>query len=122
MTIASLVLIIGSITSLILFSMIYFGVRNNKQMNELDKNMNSSTSEMTNNLKKVLESLESNKEQQNKIIERLQNLETIVTSEAWVAINDENDAKNLEIFLENENTDEISTEEKAQNLAKRIKH
>ncbi|MFY0684546.1 MAG: hypothetical protein JXR20_08340 [Balneola sp.] len=117
-----IVLAMGALTSLILFGMIYFGAKNSKQMDTLGKNVNSSTSEMKNNLEKVLNSIESNQEQQENILSRLQNLETIVTSEAWEAINKNEDPEYIDLLLKDDEEEEISSEEKTQNIAKRIKH
>jgi len=117
-----IVLEVGSFTSLILFSMIYFGAKNRKQIDNLGKNVNSSTSEMKNNLEKVLNSLKSNQEQQENILSRLQNLETIVTSEAWEAIKKKEDPEYIDLLLKDDEEEEISSEEKTQNIAKKIKH
>ncbi len=122
MSLAVLILLVGSITSLILFLMIYLGARNNQKMKALNKNMNLSTSETKENLLKVLESLEENKNQQDRIIDRLQNLETIVTSEAWEAIKEGRDSEHINLLLDDVEDDEISFEEKAEHIAKRIKH
>ena len=102
--------------------MIYFGSKNRKQIDNLGKNVNSSTSEMKNNLEKVLNSLKSNQEQQENIISRLQNLETIVTSEAWEAIKKKEDPEYIDLLLKDDEKEEISSEEKTQNIAKKIKH
>jgi len=117
-----IVLAIGSLTSLILFNMIYFGAKNRKQIDNLGKNVNSSTSEMKNNLEKVLNSLKSNQEQQENILSRLQNLETIVTSEAWETIKKKEDPEYIDLLLKDDEEEEISSEEKTQNIAKKIKH
>lgn len=117
-----LVLITGSITTLILFAMIYFGAKSNKKMSDLDKSVSSTSSEMKDSLAKVLNSLENNQDQQQKILTRLQNLETIVTSEAWEAIKEGKDSEHIELLLEETDEQEISTEEKTEHIAKRIKH
>lgn len=117
-----LVLITGSITTLILFAMIYFGAKSNKKMSDLDKSVSSTSSEMKDSLAKVLNSLENNQDQQQKILTRLQNLETIVTSEAWEAIKEGKDSEHIDLLLEETDEQEISTEEKTEHIAKRIKH
>lgn len=117
-----LVLITGSITTLILFAMIYFGAKSNKKMSDLDKSVSSTSSEMKESLVKVLNSLEKNQDQQQKVLTRLQNLETIVTSEAWEAIKEGKDSEHLDLLLEKTDEQEISTEEKTEHIAKRIKH
>ncbi|XWN35946.1 MAG: hypothetical protein ROO71_08245 [Balneola sp.] len=117
-----LVLITGSITTLILFAMIYFGAKSNKKMSDLDKSVSSTSSEMKDSLAKVLNSLEKNQDQQKKILTRLQNLETIVTSEAWEAIKEGKDSEHIDLLLEETDEQEISTEEKTEYIAKRIKH
>jgi len=117
-----LLLTMGSFTSLILFGMIYFGAKNNKQMNALGDTMNSSNSELKNNLHQVIKALDSQTDQQQKILSRLENLETIVTSEAWDAIKKGEDSEHINLLLEDEEQEEISSEEQANNIAKRIKH
>lgn len=117
-----IMLAMGALTSLILFGMMYFGAKNSKQIDTLGKNVHSSTSEMKDNLDKVLKSLESNQKQQENILTRLQNLETIVTSEAWEAINKKEDSEHIGLLLKDDEEEEISSEEKTQHIAKRIKH
>lgn len=116
-----LVLITGSITTLILFAMIYFGAKSNKKMSDLDKSVSSTSSEMKESLVKVLNSLEKNQDQQQKILTRLQNLETIVTSEAWEAIKEGKDSEHIDLLLEETDEQEISAEAKTEHIAKRIK-
>jgi len=117
-----LLLTMCSFTSLILFGMIYFGAKSNKQMNALGDTMNSSNSEMKNNLHQVIKALDSQTDQQQKILSRLENLETIVTSEAWDAIKKGEDSEHINLLLEDEEQEEISSEEQAKNIAKRIKY
>ena len=117
-----IVLAMGALTSLILFGMMYFGVKNSRQIDSLGINVSSSTSEMRHNQEKLLKSLESNQEQQESILTRLQNLETIVTSEAWDAIKQKESPEHIELLLNNEEDEKLSSEEKTQHIAKRIKH
>jgi hypothetical protein len=117
-----LILTLGSITTLILFSLFYFGAKNNKRMTELDDSLNLSSTETKQDLNKILKFLDSNKERQDRILDRLQNLETIVTSEAWEAIKEGKDSEHVKLLLQEEEVDEISNEDKAKNIAKRIKH
>jgi predicted PurR-regulated permease PerM len=117
-----LLLTMGAFTSLILFGMIYFGAKNNKQMNALGDTLNSSNSEMKNNLQQAVKTLETQTDQQQKILSRLKNLETIVTSEAWDAIKKGEDSEHVNLLLHDEELTEITSEEKAENIAKRIKH
>lgn len=117
-----LILATSITTAFLLFGMIYFGAKNNKQINDLGKNVDNSTSTMKSNLKKIMDSLESNQEQQKNILNRLENLETIVTSETWDAIKKGESKEHIGLLLEDDEIDEISIEEKAQMIAKRIKH
>lgn len=117
-----LLLTMGAFTSLILFGMIYFGTKNNKQMNALGDTMNSSNSEMKNNLQQAIKALETQTDQQQKILSRLKNLETIVTSEAWDAIKKGEDSERINLLLKDEEKEEMSSEEQAKNIAMRIKH
>lgn len=117
-----ILLAMGAITSLILFGMMYFGAKSRKQIDTLGKNVNTSTTEMKKNQEEVLKSLKSNQKQQENILTRLQNLETIVTSEAWDAINKKEDQEHIELLLKDDEEEEIGSEEKTQHIAKRIKH
>jgi CTP-dependent riboflavin kinase len=105
--------------------MIYFGAKNNRQMNDLDKNVSASNSEMKSNLKEVLNSLDKNQQQQLRILNRLENLETIVTSEAWEAweaIKHNKEPEHLDVLLNDEDQEELTIEEKTETIANRIKY
>lgn len=116
-----LVLALAGITSIFLFGLIYIGAKNRNQLESMESNLKESTSVMKGDFKEIIKALEGSEAQQERILQRLENLETIVTSEAWDAIQAGADQETINLHLEDEAEEEISSEEATQHIANRIK-
>lgn len=116
-----LVLLLGALTALFLFGMIVFGVMNRKYMESLGENLDESTSVLRGDFKEIRRALEGSENQQERILKRLENLETIVTSEAWDAIKAGEDENTIGLHLNDEEEELPNAEETAHRIAKKIK-
>ena len=116
-----LILSLGSLTALVLFGMIFYGIKNRKYMESLGENLDESTTVLKGDFKEIRRSLEGNEKQQERILKRLQNLETIVTSEAWDAIQAGEDENTIGLHLNDEEEELPDAEEAARRIARKIK-
>ena len=84
----SLVVFLGmSMVSLVvLMGIIIFGTRKTNEYKVLRKTLDKQAKEVDLDAKELLKVLKKSEEEKEKILERLQNLEAIVTSEAWESI------------------------------------
>ncbi|MFD2533437.1 hypothetical protein [Gracilimonas halophila] len=115
-----LILSLGSLTALVLFGMIFYGIKNRKYMESLGENLDESTTVLKGDFKEIRRSLEGNEKQQERILKRLQNLETIVTSEAWDAIQAGEDENTIGLHLNDEEEEQPDAEEAARRIARKI--
>lgn len=116
-----LILSLGSLTTLALFGMIFYGIKNRKYMESLGENLDESTTVLKGDFKEIRRALEGNEKQQERILNRLQNLETIVTSEAWDAIQAGEDENTIGLHLNDEEEELPDAEEAARRIARKIK-
>ena len=116
-----IVLALAGITSIFLFGMIYIGAKNRSQMQSMESNLKESTSVMKGDFKAIIKALEGNEKQQERILHRLENLETIVTSEAWDAIQAGEDEETIDLYLNEEEENVPDSEEAVKRMVKRIK-
>lgn len=109
------------ITGLI-FGLMALGVRNRRDVKEMGDSLDSKAASMDASARALLEELKDNKEQQSAILERLKNLETIVTSEMWDVIQKNEVPESVDHLLEiNEDPTDITNEEKVKNIAKKVR-
>ncbi|MGN8225107.1 hypothetical protein [Gracilimonas sp. BCB1] len=116
-----IVLALAGITSIFLFGMIYIGAKNRSQMQSMESNLKESTSVMKGDFKAIINALEGSEKQQERILSRLENLETIVTSEAWDAIQAGEDEETIDLYLNEEEENIPDSEEAVKRMVKRIK-
>lgn len=116
-----LVLALAGITSIFLFGMIYIGAKNRNQLESMESNLKESTSVMKGDFKEIIKALEGNDAQQERILKRLENLEIIVTSEAWDAIQAGAYQETINLHLEDEEEESFNSEEATQRIANKIK-
>ena len=114
-------LIAGMMSLVLLMGIIIFGVKKSSEYKELqklfgekDKNLNSTVSELQKALKE-------SKGENAQILERLKNLEAIVTSETWDSIQSGKDAETTRLHIEEEELEELNDSDKAARIAKRVR-
>ena len=90
-------------------------------MENLGDNLDESNMVLRRDFQEVQKTLKSSKIKQERILKRLENLETIVTSEAWDAIQAGEDEKTIGLHLNDEEENMPDTEEAAQRMAKKIR-
>lgn len=115
------VLAFSLITTLLIFGIIIYSVKSQKKMSNLQKNLDSSASHLEGSNRELLKTLNEHQKQQQRILRRLENLEAIVTSEAWDAIQSGEEEKKIQLHLKEVENEEPTLEEKADFIAKRVR-
>ena len=111
----------GMVSFLIFIGMIVVGSRKASEYIELQKSLGKKAINLDSNTKELWKALEKSEEEKGKILERLRNLEAIVTSEAYEAIKSGNDSDSLRIHLQDETLVELDDSDKAAEIAKRVR-
>ena len=109
------------VSLVLLMGIIIFGTRKSNEMKELEKTIGQKTGELGSNNEELWKALKESEAKNELLVERLQNLEAIVTSEAWDAIKSGEDAQNIHLHLEDEEVDDLEDAEKAARIAKRVR-
>lgn len=68
-----------------------------------------------------MKALKKSEEEKGKILEHLQNLEAIVTSEAWESIQNGEGAEGTQLHIEEAEPEELNDSDKAAKIAKRVR-
>ncbi|GAB5409426.1 MAG: hypothetical protein BalsKO_17910 [Balneolaceae bacterium] len=71
--------------------------------------------------KELWKALKKSEEEKEKILERLQNLEAIVTSEAYESIKSGEESETIKLHLDEEKLKELKDSDKAAKIAKRVR-
>ena len=106
----------GMISLVALMTVIIFGTKRSSEMKALEKMLAEKAklqNSDTESLRKALQESEAEKEQ---MLQRLQNLEAIVTSEEWGS----KESQNIQLDLEDD-SDELSAVDKVAKKAKRVR-
>ena len=111
----------GMVSLLILMSIIIFGTRKTAEYKELQKTLGKKSSELDSDTKALWKALKASESEKEKILERLKNLEAIVTSEAYEAITAGEEQENIQIHLDEEEPEELNDADKAAKIAKRVR-
>lgn len=111
----------GMVSFLIFMGIIVVGSRKASEFKELQKSLGKKTIDLDSDTKELWKALEKSEEEKRKILERLKNLEAIVTSEAYEAIKSGNDLDSLRIHLKEETPEELNDSDKAAEIAKRVR-
>ncbi|MDZ7773154.1 MAG: hypothetical protein U5K31_10530 [Balneolaceae bacterium] len=121
MFVAIVVLATGILTAGLLFGMIYYGMKNQRKLQKMESHLGSSSARLQERTDQLVDYLEQNREQQDQIVQRLQNLETIVTSEAWDAIQSGEDLSEQPYLLKDVEPEQPDPSEKVERMARRTK-
>jgi sensor histidine kinase regulating citrate/malate metabolism len=108
------------VSLVLLMAVIIFGTRKSSEMKEFEEKLGNKTGELDSNNQELWEALKESKANNAQLVERLQNLEAIVISEAWDAIRKGEDEQNIELHLDEE-PEELDDADKAAKIAKRIR-
>lgn len=112
MSMVSLVLVMG---------IIIFGTRKSSEMKEFEKQLGEKARHFNSNASELREALQKSEEEKEKMLQRLQNLEAIVTSEAWEAITNGEEDEKIQLHLDDEESQELDDADKVARLAKRVR-
>ena len=116
---ALIILAVAFVTAFLLFGMIFYGTR--KQFHALQKELGASAMDIKGSAGDLVRALEKSQRQQEQVLSRLENLETIVTSEAWDALQAGEAEGRIALLLDDEVPEEPTTAEKARDLARRVR-
>ncbi|HCD53462.1 MAG TPA: hypothetical protein DEQ34_13520 [Balneolaceae bacterium] len=112
----------ASMVSLVLLmGIIIFGTRRSNEYKEIEKTLGKKTRDIDSDTKELWIAFKKSEEEREKLVQRLQNLEAIVTSEAWESIQKGDESDHIKIHLQEQEKDELSDIEKAGKLAKRVR-
>ncbi len=111
----------GMVSLLLLMGIIIFGTRKTSEYKELQKTLGKKSNELDSDTKALWKALKASESEKEKILERLQNLEAIVTSEAYESIKSGDEPENIRLHLEEEEPMELTDADKAAKIAKRIR-
>ena len=109
------------VSLLLLMGIIIFGTRKSNEMKEFEKTYGKQNEDVKDYLKQLQKELKESKEEKDKILERLKNLEAIVISEAYEAIKAGEDESTILLHLEEEEPSEMNDTDKAAQIAKRVR-
>lgn len=114
-------LIAGMVSLVLLMGIIIFGVKKSSEYKELHKLFGEKDKDLNSTVNKLQKALESSEAEKTQILERLKNLEAIVTSEAWDSIQSGEDAETTRLHIEEEEKEELNDSDKAAKIAKRVR-
>jgi hypothetical protein len=115
-----LVLAMSLVVGMLLMGMIVFGARSRDQMRAIQEDLGMSATNLQGSVRDLLEALEESRNQQERITKRLENLETIVTSDMWDALKPDEKSGRIPDLLKEEPPEELSEEPSAEEKARRI--
>jgi hypothetical protein len=118
---ALLVLAMSLVAAMLLFGMIVFGARSRDQMRVIQEDLGTSATNLQGSVRDLLDALEESRLRQERMTQRLENLETIVTSEAWDTLKAGEDPEQRPDLLKDDNPEELNAEEKASRIARRVR-
>lgn len=111
----------GMVSTLLLMGIIIFGTRKTNEMKTLEKQMGQNNDGLEERISELQIALRDSEIEKANIMQRLQNLEAIVTSEAWDSIKSGEEAGRVHLHLEEEAPNEPDDAEKAAKMAKRVR-
>ena len=119
----SIVVFLGAsmVSLVLLMGIIIFGTRRSNEYKEIEKTLGKKTRDIDSDTKELWIAFKKSEEEREKLVQRLQNLEAIVTSEAWESIQKGDESDHIKIHLQEQEKDELSDIEKAGKLAKRVR-
>jgi len=119
----SLVVFLGiAMVSLVSFmGILIFGVKKSSEFKELQKMLDRKAKYLDSNTTELWRAFKESEEENGKLLERLKNLEAIVTSEAYEAILSGEEPEKIKLHLEEEETEDLNDSDKAAKIAKRVR-
>lgn len=109
------------VSLLLLMGIIIFGTRKSSEFKELESVLGKKAQELNTDTQEILKALQKSEAEKEQILKRLQNLETIVTSEAWESIQSGEESETVQLHLEVEEPEELEDKDKAAKIAKRVR-
>ncbi len=111
----------GMVSILILMAIIIFGTRKSSEYKDLEKVIGNKAGKLDADTKALWEALKKSEAEKEQILNRLKNLETIVTSEAWEAIRKAEEKDEIKLHLEDDEPEELNDADKAERIARKVR-
>ena len=106
---------------LILMGIIIFGTRKSSEKKDLEKMIAEKAGDLDSNSHELWKALKKSEEEKEQILQRVQNLEAIVTSETWESIKAGEDDDKIQLLIDEVDPKELNDAEKAAKMAKRVR-
>tara|TARA_R110000868_G_scaffold37111_14_gene131652 strand:- start:67436 stop:67801 length:366 start_codon:yes stop_codon:yes gene_type:complete len=118
---STVIFLSAAMVSLVTFmGILILGVKKSSEFKEQAKIIDKKAKYLDSDSKELWKALKKSETEKEKIFERLQNLEAIVTSEAYEAIQSGEESETIKLHLEEE-SEELKDSDKAAKLAKRVR-
>lgn len=111
----------GMVSLVLLMGFIIFGTRKSSEIKDLEQQLGIKARHLMSEADELRLALQKSEEQKEKMLQRLQNLEAIVTSEAWEAITNGEEDEKIQLHLDDEESQELDDADKVARLAKRVR-
>lgn len=109
------------VSTLLLMGIIIFGTRKTNEMKTLERKIGQNSEDVEGSIQQLQKALKESEIEKAQIMKRLQNLEAIVTSEAWESIQSGEETATIQLHLEDEEKEELDDSAKAAQMAKRVR-
>lgn len=109
------------ISGVLFMGILIFGVKKTSEFKAQEKILDKKAKNLESDSRELWEVLKRSEEEKMQILDRLQNLEAIVTSEAYEAIQSGEDEETVKLHLDEEETKDLNDSDKAAKIAKRVR-
>ena len=119
---STVIFLSAAMVSLVTFmGILILGVKKSSEFKEQAKIIDKKAKYLDSDTKELWEALKASEAEKAEILQRLQNLEAIVTSDAWESIQSGEESETIKLHLEDEEPQEINDADKAAQMAKRVR-
>jgi hypothetical protein len=112
---------LGMLSLVAMMGIIIFGTKKSSEMKAIEKMVAKKVRIMDTSANELQKALQESEEEKDQMLQRLQNLEAIVTSEIWESANADNSTNKIELDLNIADDEVLNNELKAANLAKKLR-
>ena len=119
---STVIFLSAAMVSLVIFmGILILGVKKSSEFKEQAKIIDKKAKYLDSDTKALWKALKASEAEKEEILQRLQNLEAIVTSEAWESIQAGEEPETIKLLLDDEESQELSDADKATQMAKRVR-
>ena len=111
----------GIVSTLLLIGIIIIGTRQSSEFKELEATIGKRSRKINSDNRELWKALKQSEEEKKMLLKRLENLETIVTSETWESVRAGEDKETIQLTLEEKESVELNDADKAEKIAKWVR-